>query len=232
MLIKPFQNAGIFLLAFFFATQTFSQRCIEKESSTCDSNPVYLELNKLYTFYLNQDSNSSLQELSQIKSFKVIAPDYNIVRVDKNDQQADLIPLKTGSCAVRFVIKTALNEKIIYEKTYEVVILPELTISIASSAPGHDFIWLKLTDESGIDCTDDYDLCLIKYTLTDSTGEFKTNGTICHDPDYFPSVSLRGIRQYFALHDLLTLDVSTIHKRYGLVNPVTRCTIEVKSLWE
>ncbi|MBK7129271.1 MAG: hypothetical protein IPM74_07840 [Crocinitomicaceae bacterium] len=232
MLIKSFQNAGIFLLAFFFVSQAHSQRFIERERNTCESESLYLELNKQNTFYLSNAMMPSLENVSQIKSFKVIAPDFNIVRTDKEHQEVDLIPLKTGSCTIRFVIKTASNEKITYEKTYQVVTLPELTITIASSAPGHDFIWLKLTDETGFDCTDEYGLCLIKYSLTDSTGELKTNGTICHDPDFFPSVSLKGIQQYFTVHDLLSLEFSTIHKKYGLVNPVKRCTIEIKTLWE
>ncbi|MBK9192077.1 MAG: hypothetical protein IPM77_11495 [Crocinitomicaceae bacterium] len=110
--------------------------------------------------------------------------------------------------------------------------LPALCLELSHSTPDHQFIWLELKDvDKNQTVNGDYEICLLKFTLFDSTGNIKTTGIVQTESDFFPSISLKEFNTTFELNDELTIQMIIIHKEYDLIIGVESSALIIDKLW-
>ncbi|MBL7898876.1 MAG: hypothetical protein JNJ99_10100 [Crocinitomicaceae bacterium] len=224
-MINLFKTAVVVTAVFVLET-TYSQKetFLKVLENECDWNETYIGLLREETLFLDAGS-------SEIIDCKISASKC-AVRSDFHGNRYQITPLKTGSIHVKAKIEYKNGSKEKLKREFISVELPELCLDLSHSTPDHQFIWLELKEVSENKIVnDDYEICLMKFTLSDSTGKIKTSGIVQTESDFFPSISLKEFNSTFELGDELIIQMIIIHKEYDLPVGVESSTLIIDKLW-
>lgn len=222
--------ASIYLLAICFYTPGFAQLQFSVQSYTCDENTYYLQLETAETLWIANDGDTLSR--ADFDSFSVKGRNLICEKPDPRSLSFTLKPKATGQTKIKARIKFKNGQKLQVKETFEVVAMPKLCLELSASSPDHTFIWLKIREEgSGKEVSNDYEICMLEYTLHNSAGMLKEEGVIASDQWFFPSISLQQISAAFELQDALVITASVIHKKYRLLNYIAPTTLIIEKLW-
>jgi hypothetical protein len=227
MKLIPLKIASFFLLAISFYKPLYSQDCMLLfATEICNASSYYFDINRSREMYLSPTGDGVEINKSKLKSS-------NFQIIERPHDSFTFIPKMLGPAKISAYVKLSNGKKTLIQREFEVVQLPSLKLELFSSNPEHNFMWLKLTDtNSGEDVSNDYQLCILDFTLTSASGEKKHEGVLHFQKAYFPSISLAEISSYFELNDQLTISMSVMHKEYMLPQIINETTFTVESLWK
>lgn len=198
---------------------------------TCERNSQpsqYLEFDKTEHIYLDGNWNSINND--SIKSYKLKSKNFDI---SGSHGSYFVTPKTLGTATLVAKVKLVNGKKVNVSQEFDIVELPEIEVSISVTSPDSKFMWLSISDKkTGLLISEhDYDICVLDFELTDSSGKTKESGVYMEKNDFFPSVTLTELPSKFELNDRLRLGISLVHKKYGLVVWNGDQLITITKLW-
>jgi len=221
------------ILLFLFIPFSFNSQdayFVQTGINCSDVNTKYLATNKANIIAVALNTGDANEVIKKCKLTITGANFYFL----KNTGIFWITPNNAGTVTVTASIKTSKGKKIVLSCLFEAVKIPEISVEIDVTSPDSRFMWFKLIDKKTATILNpqDYEVCQINYTLTDSLDTIKEQASSNNDADFFPSLTLQELPSRFQLNDKLHINISIIDKKTGIGITNNGQTIIINKLWK